>query len=189
MTRYLLILALTLSVAVASAAAAAQGRAAITTAQIAAAISGAGMNISAEQVTLLSDVVAANGSPELKVQSMEPWGDGRIRVRLDCATHEECMPFIVAVRSSQPIPMKPASAATERSAAAIVRAGSGQGSVAMRAGAPATLLLDKGHVHIRLTVVCLENGTPGQTIRVASKDHKQTYIGKVIDDAVLIGSL
>jgi flagella basal body P-ring formation protein FlgA len=44
-------------------------------------------------------------------------------------------------------------------------------------------------VHIRIAVVCLENGAPGQTIRVSSKDRRQTYTAKVIDEAVLRASL
>jgi hypothetical protein len=52
-------------------------------------------------------------------------------------------------------------------------------SFVVRAGRPATLLLDGAHVHIRIAVVCLENGAAGQTIRVASKDHRQTYTAKV----------
>jgi flagella basal body P-ring formation protein FlgA len=59
----------------------------------------------------------------------------------------------------------------------------------MHAGAPATLLLEGARVHIRLAVVCLENGAPGQTIRVASRDHRQTYMAKVVDEEVLRASL
>jgi flagella basal body P-ring formation protein FlgA len=50
-------------------------------------------------------------------------------------------------------------------------------------------LLDGGHVHIRLSVVCLENGDPGQRIRVESKDPHQTFIAEVVDGGVLRGSL
>ena len=51
------------------------------------------------------------------------------------------------------------------------------------------LLLEGNHVHIRLTVICLENGTKGQTIRVASKDRKLTYKAEVIEDSTVRGSL
>jgi hypothetical protein len=82
MTKHGLISALILGAAMASAAAPAPGHSAITPAQIAAAISGAGMQMSADQVVLLTDVVATTASPRLKVESMEPWGDGRMRVRV-----------------------------------------------------------------------------------------------------------
>jgi hypothetical protein len=185
MTRYRLIPVLALSFAMASPVASAAGRAAITPAQIADAINGAGMKISAEQVTLLTDVVAATGSPTLTVESMEPWGDHRMKVRLDCATPEECLPFFVAVSLSNETTATPAQAALNQ----FLAGKQGPKSVVVRAGSPATLLLDGGHVHIRLSVVCLENGAMGQKIRVASKDPRQTYTAQVIDSAVLRGNL
>ena len=62
-------------------------------------------------------------------------------------------------------------------------------SFVVRAGSPAVLLLDSDHVHIRLSVICLENGSTGQKIRVESKDPRQTYVAEVIDGGILRGSL
>jgi hypothetical protein len=163
-----------------------QAHVSITTVQIAAAISGAGMQISADQVNLLSDVVATTPLPVLVVESMQPWGDRRMKVRLSCAASEHCLPFIVMVRLGQQGGSQPAIAAAS---AEVLRAGTDSKSYVVRAGAPATLLLDGGHVHIRIAVVCLENGAAGQTIRVASKDRRQTYMAKVIDQSVLRASL
>jgi hypothetical protein len=164
-------------------------RAPITTAQIAAAISGAGMAITAEQVTLLTDVTAATGSPSLKVELIEPWGDHRMKVRIDCESGQECMPFFVAVRCAQQLAAEPGTAAMNHSPAATAPARIDPKSILMHAGAPATLFLEGGRVHIRLAVVCLENGALGQTIKVSSKDHRQTYVGKVVDGEVLRASL
>ncbi|MGO9339068.1 MAG: hypothetical protein ACLPY1_16360 [Terracidiphilus sp.] len=189
MTKYPLIPALIFSAAMASSAAPAPGHTAITQAQIAAAINAAGMQISAEQVTLLSDVVATTASPTLKVESMEPWGEHRMRVRLDCGASEQCLPFYVAVRFGQDSASQPATAASDRSQTVALRGGTDAKSFVVHAGAPAILLLDGAHVHIRVAVVCLENGASGQTIRVSSKDHKQVYMAKVIDEAVLRASL
>ena len=69
MTRYTYIPALFLSAAMALPAVAASGRNIITTEQVAAAINGAGMKVSAEQVMLLTDVVATNSAPELFIPS------------------------------------------------------------------------------------------------------------------------
>ncbi|MGD0632431.1 MAG: hypothetical protein ABR987_24165 [Terracidiphilus sp.] len=189
MTKHRLISALIFSAAVASAAAPAPGHSAITPAQIAAAIGAAGMRISADQVALLSDVVATTASPRLKVESMEPWGDHRMRVRLDCEDSEQCLPFFVAVRLNQDDASPAAAADAERSSTETMRGRIDPKSFVVRAGAPATLLLEGAHVHIRVAVVCLENGAPGQTIRVTSKDHRQTYMAKVIGEAVLRASL
>jgi hypothetical protein len=53
---------------------AATARVAIDPAQVAGAISNAGIKISPEQVTLLADVVSNKADPTLVVESMERWG-------------------------------------------------------------------------------------------------------------------
>jgi hypothetical protein len=189
MKRICSISALALSAAMASAATPVAGRAAITTAQIAAAISRAGMAITAQQVTLLTDVTAATASPSLKVELIEPWGDHRMKVRLNCASSQECMPFFVAVRCNPEPAAQAGVAGLNRSLAATASIRVDPKSIVMHAGAPATLLLEGGRVHIRLAVVCLENGAAGQTIRVASRDHRQTYMAKVMDEETLRASL
>jgi len=166
---------------------AASGRVAITTEQVATAINAAGMKVSADQIELLTEVVATNSAPALKVESMERWGDHRMKLRLDCVKAQECLPFFVAVQWSQAKAIPSVSA--EHSSSAFFAAKPDSNSFIVRAGSPAVLLLDGDHIHIRLPVVCLENGALGQTIRVASKDHRQTYTAEVGDNAVLRGKL
>lgn len=177
--------ALLLSTAAALPAAAASGRDAITTEQVAAAMANAGMQVSSKQVDLLSDVVANTPSPVLKIRSMEPWGDRRMMVRLDCESNEECLPFFVAVRFNAVDDARAAVANVVPTSSENLHTKSPAATPTLRAGAPVVLLLDGGRVHIRLTVVCLENGSIGQTIRVASKDHKQVYTAQVVDDSVV----
>lgn len=178
---------LVFSCAVVISAALAQQRVPIAPSAIATAISAAGMPVSTEQVTLLTDVTATKASPALTVESMQPWGDHRMKVRMNCVVTEQCLPFFVSVQTSSA--SQPAAIASDSSSTGIQRANSDPKSVIIRAGAPATLLLDGAHVHIRIAVVCLENGSPGQTIRVASRDHRQTYLAKVVDQTVLRASL
>jgi len=166
---------------------AASGHVSITAEQVAAAINGTGMKVSANQVVLLTDVMATTSAPKLKVESMERWGDQQTKFRLNCVKNEECLPFFVAVRWSQTVPMPPVLA--DHSSTAISMAKSGSNSFIVRAGSPAVLLLDGDHIHIQLPVVCLENGAIGQTIRVASTDHRQNYTAQVGEGAVLRGKL
>jgi hypothetical protein len=189
MTSYKSISVLILSAAMALPVAAASGRTAITTAQIAAAISASGAAVSPEQVTLLAEVVATTGNPALKVESIERWGDHRMKVRLACASNEECLPFLVAVHWNDETTAQPLLASADRSAASASQAKAGANAVVLRAGTPAILLLDGDHLHIRLLVTCLENGAAGQTIRVSSKDHLQTYTAEVVDGTLLRGRL
>jgi hypothetical protein len=108
---------------------------------------------------------------------------------MNCAVSEQCLPFFVSVRFNIGSPLQPAIAAANGSSAGFSHAGIDPKTFVVRSGAPATLLLDGVHVHIRIAVVCLENGAPGQTIRVASRDHRQTYVAKVVDQAVVRASL
>jgi Chaperone for flagella basal body P-ring formation len=186
MTRHNFISALILLLAMATPAAV-MAQSAITAGQVAAAMSSAGLNTSAKQIVLLTDVVATTSTPALKVESMEQWGDRGMKARLSCAQPEECLPFFVAIRGSQAQAVPPYVA--DHSSAAILRAKSDSNSFVVRAGSRETLMLDGGHVHIQLSVVCLENGAVGQTIRVASLDHKQTYTAEVSSNKLLRGRL
>jgi hypothetical protein len=181
--------AIALLATMASAATPGAARAPITAAEVAAAISEAGMAITAEQVTLLTDITSATASPSLKVDLIEPWGDHRMKVRLDCASGQECMPFFVAVRCAQQLAAEPGTTAMNHSPAPAAPARVDPKSILMHTGAPATLFLEGGRVHIRLAVICLENGALGQTIRVASRDHRQTYVATIVDEEVLRASL
>jgi flagella basal body P-ring formation protein FlgA len=112
-----------------------------------------------------------------------------MRVRLDCAKQEDCLPFYVAVRWPQENAAQTSQASLTRPLAAIVPASTAPKTFTVRAGSQATLLLDGDHIHIRISVVCLENGVTGQTIRVSSKDHQKTFTAEVVDGTVLRGSL
>jgi hypothetical protein len=155
---------------------------AITPQQIAAALDSAGMSTTPEQVVLLSDVVSTTSSPALKFESAELWSDRRIKVRLSCVKSDECLPFFVAVQGSQAQPTTP-------DASSVATTQAKPNSPLMQAGGHATLLLEGDHIHIKLPVVCLENGAIGQTIRVASLDRKLTYLAQVDADRTLRGKL
>ena len=186
-TRYRLIAIPILAAAAALSAAAAPVRDVITAAQVAAAISGAGMQISARQVTLLTDVVSTDSAPILKVQSMQPWGNHQIKVRMSCARQEECLPFFVAVRDNDQNVLQRVSEDSRGPSPA--RSRPDPKSFVVRSGTPVTLLIDGERIHIKLSVICLENGAPGQTIRASSMDHKQTYSAEVVDGTLLRGRL
>lgn len=168
------------------------GRFAITTDRIAAAVDSVGMQVLPAQVTLLSEVSAATPTPRLTVKSIQPMGDDRAMVRLECGNPEECVPFFVRLRfnhsaqqaAAAPLPQMQTVAAP---VAPMIR--SGPASYLVHAGVPATLLMDGPHIHIRVSVICLQNGAAGQAVRVTDKDHKQIYIGEVVSDGVLRGRL
>lgn len=159
---------------------------AVTAAEIVAAMSNIGMQISADQVTLLTDTVANGENPQLSVKSMQRWDGHRVMVRLECANRDECLPFFVGVRLSQEDTQKAVALSADRAAA--LRSTTANQSM-VRVGSPATLVLDGDHVHIRVAVICLQNGAPGQTIRATDKDHRVVYTAEVVDGGMLRGRL
>jgi hypothetical protein len=165
------------------------GRDAITTAQVAAAIKDAGLNVAAAQVTLLSEVVAKTSAPALRVESVGPWEGNLARVRLNCVISDECLPFVVTVRRSQRNDSEAAFVPSNEQASRRSPFETPKSEVVVHIGSAAVLLLDGRHVHIQLAVICLENGSVGQTIRVAGKGHEQTYLAEVCSDGLLRGTL
>jgi hypothetical protein len=187
MKRLKAILSCTFFAAAVCSAVAETGHYAISTEQIAATVSRAGVQILPEQVTLLTDVVATKVSPVLKVRSIERWSNERMMARLECENREECLPFFVGLRMGQRV----ASSGSLVEGAPFFSSGPAGTSKAfvVRSGSPATLMLDSDRVHIRLSVICLENGAPGQRIRVTGKDHRLVFTAQVIDGSLLKGRL
>jgi hypothetical protein len=195
MTKYAFLSAIALGWAVSLPAAAEAGRTPITAGQVAAAITHAGIEIAPDQVTLLSDVVASTATPALKVESMQRWGQQRMSVRLGCAQEGECLPFYVAVHPS-PGETAPGAygkaiqtAQLEGPPVPLPRPNNDRGLSTVKAGSPVVLSLEGDHVHIQLVAICIDNGSIGQTVRVASRDHHEVYAAQVVDATHVRGRL
>src|ERR1700733_9704052 len=162
-----------------------QDRFSLTAAQVALALSASSMPTAAEQVSLLTRVVATEPQPVLDVLSVEALGNRpiaehpgvRLRVKLACHIRAKCLPFYAIVNSPP---------STAEAVNALSR--SAHSEIAMKAGTHATLMMDDQRSHIQVAVVSLENGMVGHRIHVASLDHKQTYVAEVVNDHVLRGS-
>lgn len=163
---------------------AAPARYAITTERIAEAVSNGGVQVSPQQVTLLAGVVASVANPELKVQSIDRAGSQGVIARIACADSAQCLPFLVALRVKDD---EIAVATTARPAVNVSL--SRPTSFAVKQGATTALFLDGAHVHISLSVICLENGAPGQTVRATSVDRHQVFTVQVASDGTLRGRL
>ena len=159
--------------------------------QVAHALSAQGIEVAANQVKMVADVVASRPEPDLVVlgagaQADTYAGGGKLSwVKLGCRVPEVCLPFFVRVpvvldanlrhpgqRSAQPPPDKePRRKAME-----------------MRAGTRATLVLAGRQGRIELAVISLESGAMGHTIRVATPDYKQFYRARIAGADLLKGS-
>ena len=165
-----------------------QDRFALTADQVAQSVSKRGIEVSGDQVFLLTNVVAKVPDPVLDVLSVEPIGDkwfgGRSGshswVRLGCHLPGECLPFYAVVSW----PQEPAGRATNK-AIAPPAAVKPKKVITMRAGTHATMLMDDDRSHIQIAVISLENGIAGHSIRVTSPDHKQVYVAEVVNASLL----
>jgi hypothetical protein len=173
----------------------AQSRFALTAGQVARALSAGGIQTREEQVSLLTRVVATESSPALDILSVELLGKQPVaehssigsRVRLGCHLPGRCLPFYAIVSGLEP-PVGLAAAASHASAGISNPASKANLDIIMRAGTHATLLMDDNRSHIQVAVITLENGIAGHRIHVASPDHKQVYVGEVVNANLLRGS-
>jgi hypothetical protein len=180
-----------IATAVALPAMAASTRQAITPAEIAAAINNFGIPIAPQQVELLTNVVATTAHPRLRVESIQRWDNRKMMARLSCADSGQCLPFFVGLHLNQETPANQQTPAPSVAAPSFVAAAqpAATRTPAVRSGMPATLFLDGDHVHIRLTVICMQNGIPGQTIHARDKNHQMVYTAEVADTGILKGRL
>ena len=93
------------------------------------------------------------------------------------------MPFYVLVHGLDTVELK----ATEVRALPAPAASAPQNVI--HGGDHAMLILESADSRMSLPVICLQSGVRGQTIRVASPDHRQVYEAKVVAPGMLKGSL
>jgi hypothetical protein len=172
-----------------------QDRFVLTAGEVARALSAGGIQTREEQVSLLTRVVSTESSPALDVLSVEPIAKPPMaehssigsRVRLGCHLPGECLPFYAIVSGLEP-PVGLAANSSHASAGINNPVLKANMDITMRAGTHATLLMDDNRAHIQVSVICLENGITGHRIHVASPDHKQIYLGEVVNANLLRGS-
>jgi hypothetical protein len=172
-----------------------QDRFALTAEQVARALSAGGIQTREEQVSLPTRVVATENSPALDILSVQSLGKQPVaehssigsRVRLGCHLPGRCLPFYAIVSGLEP-PVGLAATASHASAGINNPVSKANLDIIMRAGTHATLLMDDNRSHIQVAVITLENGIAGHRIHVASPDHKQVYVGEVVNANLLRGS-
>lgn len=191
MTRFNLILACIVLAIVPRPVLASAGRYSISAEQVAVAVGRMGVRISPSQITVLADVVATTPAPVLRVRSLERLDADRFMVRLECVNEDSCLPFMTSIQVDKDEATKLASISSRE----CLRCGANSvpaqqsGTVVIRSGSSAILELEGPHIHIRIPVICLQNGAAGQTIRATDKDHRRVYAAQVIDIGILRGRL
>jgi hypothetical protein len=137
------------------------------------------------QVQLLSAVSAKSGQANLQVVGVQCWNNRDALARFRCAKSGDCLPFYVVLHwpTSQDRDLALAGLNLNRTAHS-----SGRKEMLVRAGQKATLLVSDRKFQATAPIICLESGSQGQKVRIATLDHKRIARAEVIDRGVLRGS-
>ena len=163
-------------------------RIAISREHVASAMAEAGWKVSPEQVKLLSQISFAARDTWLQVVRVTHWQENKLKVELRCHDPRACLPFYVLINQVGTADKPGQTQSTDAEAHSGERHREPQITVEkplMRSGDPATLTFrDKG-LSITMPVICLQSGSQGQMIRVASADHKRFYKAEIVGPGLL----
>jgi flagella basal body P-ring formation protein FlgA len=151
--------------------------------QVVDALALAGVKVAPDQIEFLSGIRSTKESASIQVVSTSNSSAGTVKVKLRCQDNRECLPFYVLVHSLDNLNV----GSTRLKAVSVVEADVPQNVI--RGGEHATLVLESPDSRMSLPVICLQSGVVGQTIRVASPDHRQLFDAVVIAPGMLKGSL
>jgi len=154
----------------------------ITGQDVATAMAVAGWKVDAANVKFLSQVSVIGQNGRLKVIEVAPWVENSLKVKLRCLDPRACLPFYVLVNRTAGGPESLPSLANSAEGTRVEL--TGQRPV-LRSGDPATMVFNNRFLHISMPVICLQSGRQGQTIRVASIDHRRFYKAEIMGPGLL----
>ena len=158
-------------------------RTAVSAHRVADAMGRAGVAVDPRQIEFLSGESNLGDSATVQVLSVTHRTAGDSKVKLRCRDNHQCLPFYVLVHGLDKVLVESRAVLAVRVAAA----SSPQNLV--RNGERATLVLESADSRMSLPVVCLQSGVRGQTIRVASPDHKHFFNAEITSAGTLRGRL
>ena len=183
-------------------------RSPVTNGQMFTALQKARLPTEGAEISIAAAITASVPGAELELISMLQLSPSMVRLRVTCENRAQCIPFYAFVTWPRAVSLgqsrvamlgsrdkrkmlKPSSGSDEDTATQIAAklASDGGSGIAMRSGAFATLLLEDGRIHIRMQVVCQQDGSFGDKIRVTTPDHKKSYVAEVLAPSLLRGDL
>jgi hypothetical protein len=154
------------------------------------ALSGFHLAVQESQVQLLSDVSTKSRSGNLQLVEVERWNlsDGLAKFR--CAKSGDCLPFFVAIHWPTSVDRDLALAGSNRhrTVRAFEKPALRNKEMLVRAGQTATLIVANSKYHATTPIICLQAGSQGQKVRIATMDRKKIALAEVIESGVLRGS-
>jgi hypothetical protein len=161
-------------------------RAPISQERVSCALAAAHLVVRDSQIQMLSETISRTATSQLKVTRIEKWNDASALVRIRCAKSSECMPFYVVVHwpmsTDRDLALAPP---TNNKGPIFVDA---HHEPLVRAGDQAVLITNTSKFHATTPIICLQTGSQGQKVRVATLNRKKIAMAEVIDTGVLKGS-
>lgn len=155
----------------------------LTSDQIIAAMQGRQLPTQGVQVKMPAPMTSSNANAQLEIKSVTPLNSHQLRMRIGCRVQSDCLPFFAlavfpedSIAGGMPVKLERQPAASKV-------------PPTLRAGSPATLEIEGDRVHLHFDVICLESGWTGDRIRVQTRDHKQSYVARIVTPTLLKGSL
>jgi len=140
-------------------------------------------------VEFLAPVTLRQPRATLKLAHMEKAQGDAALARISCPVAGECVPFFVLLHWSDPIERQSVLGSLRPRPIHVETIPHTAKPFLVRAGQSATLLLQNNKMRIATPIICLQNGSQGQQIRVSSLDHKRVVLAEVVDSGVLKGNL
>ncbi len=159
-------------------------RAPISQERVSYSLAAAHLAVEESQIQMLSETLSRTATPLLKVTRIEKWNDASALVRIRCAKTSECMPFYVVVHWPTSTDRDMALAPKSKRATLV----DAHHEPLVRAGDQAVLITNTSKFHATTPIICLQTGSQGQKIRVATLNRKKIAMAEVIDTGVLKGS-
>jgi flagella basal body P-ring formation protein FlgA len=194
-----------LSFVCSSSAQAAPARSVIEASQVVAAMRDDSLPIEGAKVKISAPMTSSIVMAKLEVLSATVIGSHDVRLRMACLDRSACVPFFAIANYADAVDedkfrggkltQQADAQTTSQSAAPASNASMSKSTNAakeaplLHAGASASLECDADKIHIRLEVISLQNGRPGDRVRVSSLDHKQIYTAEVVTPTLLKGEL
>jgi hypothetical protein len=142
-----------------------------------------GIQIAPDQMEQLSNVTAAGEKPRLKVVKVEVLDGESDKVRMQCENPNTCLPFYVLLHWGQPNDQQSDLSGRQNGRATKPT------DMWVRSGKSAVLVFESDLIRMTLPVLCLQNGGPGQRVRVINKETKKTYLARVTGPGVVTSTL
>lgn len=153
--------------------------------RVLAALKLAHLAVEKSQVHLLSEVSSKSPSAALQVEDVARWNVSDALIKVRCAQSGQCLPFFVRLHWTTATDRDLALGAVKNNRS--VRSGARR-ELLVRAGQKATMVNAGGRFHASTPVLCMEAGSEGQKVRVATLDRKRFALAEVVQNGLLKGS-